>query len=387
MNELYEHKNYARVDLGAIVSNFRLLSRKIKEKTPSATPICVVKANAYGHGLSECVSALSSAGADFFAVSYISEALEVRHLAPNASILILDYTAPSSAPLLYKHNIIQTVFDIEYAEKLSAAIETAKRAGEIPQNANLRVHIKINTGMNRLGFSLCDGKLDGIVEELLALSSLGEISLEGIFSHLACADMPDTNMNERQIELFFRVVSLLKAKGLNLKTHISNSASTIRFGSAGCDYARVGISLYGLSPSPEVRQEGLIPAMQLFCRIAQIRELAKGQSVSYGATYTAERDMKIAVISIGYADGLIRACSGGEVIINGRRAKIIGRICMDQTIVELGDIEAKEGDIVTVYDESGENIEALASRAGTISYELITLLGSRVYREYKKDDE
>ena len=387
MNGLYEHKNYARVNLGAIVSNFHLLSRKIKEKTPNAIPICVVKANAYGHGLKECVSALLSAGAEFFAVSDVSEAIEVRRLSPSASILILDYTVPSSAPLLYKHNIIQAVFDTEYAEKLSSAMRMAKNTGEIPQNASLRLHIKLNTGMNRLGFSVCDGELDSIAEELLALSSLDGISLEGVFSHFACADMLGVDMSERQTELFFRAVSLLKERGLNLKTHISNSAATIRFGSAGFDYARIGISLYGLSPSSEVRQEGLIPAMQLFCRVAQVRELAKGQSVSYGATYTAERDMKIAVISIGYADGLIRACSGGEVIINGRRAKIIGRICMDQSIVELGDIEAKEGDIVTVYDESGENIEALASGAGTISYELITLLGSRVFREYKKYDE
>ena len=385
INGFYAYKNYAQIDLDAIAANYKLLCADIKKKSPQATPICVVKADAYGHGAPECVRTLLSVGADFFAVSDISEALEVRRVSPAAKILILGYTEPSNAPILIEKNIIQTLHSLSYAGRLEEAIQDSRERGEIDKNEKLSLHIKVDTGMNRLGFSLCADSFDSSVEEILSLSKTECFSLEGLFSHFACADMAEDEMSEEQIELFFRAYNALKERGLVLKTHISNSAGALRFGSCGCDYVRLGIVLYGLSPSGEVRLSGLTPAMQLFSRVSQVHVLKKGQSLSYGATYTAEKDMRVATISIGYADGLIRACSGGSVIIEGQKVKIIGRICMDQCIVELGDIEVYEGDIVTVYDKSGENIESLAKAANTINYELICLLGRRVYRKYKKN--
>ena len=385
INGFYAYKNYAQIDLDAIAANYKLLCAELKKKSPQASPICVVKADAYGHGAPECVRTLLSLGADFFAVSDVSEALEVRRVSPTAKILILGYTEPSNAPLLIEKNIIQTLHSMPYAEKLSLAIKESQELGELDADAKLSLHIKLDTGMNRLGFSVCDDSFDSSVEEILSLRKFEEFSLEGIFTHYACADMADDMMSDTQSRLFFCAHNALKNKGLDLKTHISNSAGTLKFGSRGCDYVRLGIVLYGLSPSGDVRHFGLTPAMQLFSRISQVHTLKKGQSLSYGATYTAEKDMRVATISIGYADGLIRACSGGSVIVGGKKVKIIGRICMDQCIVDLGDTEASEGDIVTIYDKSGENIESLARAADTINYELICLLGRRVYRKYKKD--
>ena len=386
INEFYACKNYAQIDLDAIAANYKLLCSELKEKSPEASPICVVKADAYGHGAAECVRTLLSLGADFFAVSDISEALEIREVSPTAKILILGYTVPSNAPLLIEKNIIQALHSIPYAEKLSEAIKESQKLGRLDENAKLSIHIKVNTGMNRLGFSLCEDSIDSSVEEILSLSKIKEFSLEGLFTHFACADMPESEMSDKQSERFFRAYNALKERGLVLKTHISNSAGSLRFGSRGCDYVRLGIVLYGLAPSGEVGHSGLKPAMQLFSSVAQVHILKKGESLSYGATYTAEKDMRVATVSIGYADGLIRACSGGSFIIGGKKAKIIGRICMDQCIVDLGDIEASEGDTVTVYDESGENLESLARTANTINYELVSILGKRVYRKYKRDD-
>lgn len=386
-NQIYEYKNYAQIDLDAIAENYKLLCAELKEKSPKASPICVVKADAYGHGARQCVSALLSLGADFFAVSDISEALEIREVTDTAKILILGYTPPANAPVLIKNNIIQTLHSIPYAEKLSEAIKESQKRDELDDNAKISLHIKLNTGMNRLGFSVCDDTFDTSIKEILSLRKYEEFSLEGLFTHFACADMLGTEMTERQVECFFCAHNALKEKGLSLKTHVSNSAGSLRYGSQECDYARFGIVLYGLCPSDEVGHKALKPAMQLFSSIAQIHVLKKGQSVSYGATYTAKKDMRVATVAIGYADGLVRACSGGSVTIGGKKAKIIGRICMDQCIVDLGDIEASEGDRVIIYDQSGENMEEFARTAKTINYELASIVGKRVLRKYKRDDK
>ena len=385
--EFYEPKNYAQIDLGALRKNFEFLKNRIKEKSPKTEPICVLKADAYGHGAAKCAKALISAGVEFFAVSDISEALELRCVDSSIKILILGYTKPQNVPLLIKKNIIQEIHDESYGKALVESIKKAKASGELSENARLSVHIKLNTGMNRLGFSAYEDKLSDSVFEILSLSREKELSLEGIFSHFMCADSLDDRESEGQKARFDKALLMLKENGLNLKAHLSNSAGSIRFGGTGYDYARLGIALYGLSPSPEmagpiIKAGELLPVMQLFSSVSQVKELKKGTSVSYGATYTAEKDMKIAAVSIGYADGFIRDFSGGEVIINGKRAKVIGRVCMDQMLVDLDGIEAKEGDRVTIYDESGENIEALARRANTISYELVCLVGKRVPRIY-----
>lgn len=177
----------------------------------------------------------------------------------------------------------------------------------------------------------------------------------------------------------------MPARGYRLCRHAANSAAALRFGSMGFDYVRLGIALYGLPPSEEVPCDGLCPVMSLYSRISEIHLLRAGESVSYGACFQAPHDLRVATVSIGYADGLVRAASnGGYLLVGGQKAPILGRICMDQCMIGLGDIEAYEGDLVTVYDENGENIRRLAKAAGTIPYELLCLTGLRVDRQYKQ---
>lgn len=380
---IYDTKNFAEINLTALTHNFTLLSRRIRKA--NASPICVVKADAYGHGALTCVRALSAAGADFFAVSSVQEALEVRRAAPDAKILILGYTRPANAPLLARQRIIQTVHNISYAMYLNTAMDAAKAAGTAPQDARLTVHIKTDTGMNRLGFPLNPTDRENSLREILSMTKFEHLSPEGIFTHFACADEPDSHLTDEQLERFLYAVQSLKTQGLSLATHASNSAAALRFGSLGFDFVRLGIALYGLPPSDEVACNGLCPVMSLYSRISEIHTLRAGESVSYGARFTAEKDMRIATVSIGYADGVLRACeNGGSLIVGGYEAPLVGRICMDQCMIALGDIEAYEGDIVTVYDESGRNIRRLARAAGTIPYELLCLTGLRVHRQYKQ---
>ncbi len=383
---MFDTKNYAEINLSALIRNFKLLRRHVQYENPKARPICVVKADAYGHGMADCVNALLSAGADFFAVSDIAEALEIRRLTKSASILILGYTRPANAYFLYTNNIIQTVHSKNYADYLNTAMETDKASGLVPADAKLSVHIKLDSGMNRLGFALNDRDFHRSIAEIARLPRLQSLQLDGIFTHLACADEPDSPMTELQANRFFEARRALEAKGLVLPAHAANSAAAIRFGSMQGDFVRLGIALYGLPPSDEVLLEGLCPVMSLYSRISEIHLLRKGETVSYGAHFCAENDMRIATVAIGYADGLLRSCGqGGTLLVNGKPAPIVGRICMDQCMIALQDIEAYEGDTVTVYDPEGCNIRALARAAGTIPYELLCLTGLRVHRRYTRE--
>ncbi len=383
---MYDTKNYAEINLAALIHNYKVLCRHIHRENKDAEAMCVVKADAYGHGMEESVGALLSAGANFFAVSDISEALAVRRVSETARILILGYTRPANAALLAKNHIIQTVHNANYAFYLDTALDAAKSTGEIPADARLSVHVKLDSGMNRLGFALNDTDFDRSLEEISALSALKNVNLTGIFTHLACADEPQSSMTEEQEMRFSHMRQALRSRGLDLPSHVANSAAAIRFGSMGGDFVRLGIALYGIPPSDEVTLQGLCPVMGLYSRISEIHLLRKGEAVSYGGRFVASEDMRIATVSIGYADGLLRACgNGGTLIVNGQYAKIIGRICMDQCMIALGDIEAYEGDRVTVYDRSGENIRRLARAADTIPYELLCLTGRRVHRQYIRE--
>ncbi len=385
---MFDTKNYAEINLSALIHNFKLLRRHVQYENPHARPICVVKADAYGHGMTACVNALLSAGADSFAVSDIAEAIEIRHLTPSADILILGYTRPANAYFLYTNNIIQTVHSKSYADYLNIAMETDKASGLVPQDAKLAVHIKLDSGMNRLGFALNDTDFDRSIEEIAALPRLQSLQLDGVFTHLACADEPDSPMTDMQTERFARARRVLKDKGLCLPAHAANSAAAIRFGSMDCDFVRLGIALYGLPPSDLVPLSELCPVMSLYSRISEIHLLRAGEAVSYGAHFHADRDMRIATVSIGYADGLLRGCGqGGTLLVGGKPAPIVGRICMDQCMIDLGDMEAYEGDTVTVYDHEGQNIRALSRAAGTIPYELLCLTGLRVCRRYTRETQ
>ncbi len=373
MEEAIAYKNYAEIDLCRLAHNFRLLCERAWAKNEKAKPICVVKADAYGHGARECVQTLISEGADFFAVSDIGEALQIREVSGDVKILILGYIDPKNAPLLAKHDIIQTVHCYEYALALDSEASKCDK--------KIKIHIKLDTGMSRIGFATGKDLSTG-VEGIKKTSHLSHLEIDGVFSHLACADEEGSDLTQRQLETFDEALATIRECGIECRSHICNSAGAIRFGSAGHDYFRLGISLYGYKPSPEMHIEGLLPVMSLYSSVAQVHTLRKGDTVSYGATFCADKEMKVATIPIGYADGLMRASSGECLLIGKKKAKILGRVCMDQCIVCVDGIEVKEGERVTVYDQEGENIEALARHLGTISYELVCAVGKRIPRLY-----
>lgn len=370
----------ACISLEHLVHNYNTLRARTDRRI-----CCVIKADAYGHGAWQCARTLAAAGADFFAVSSIAEAEEVRlalaDRKENIGILILGHTLPADADLLIRYNISQTVFSAEYAAALRDAIREYKLDGILPQDATLNIHIKIDTGMNRLGFSADD------LEGMEALSHIRDFHTEGIFTHFALADTPDSPMTEQQFALFSDCVTALEARGLHFDIrHACNSAAITNFPQMQLDMVRFGIALYGLMPSKETLMLPVKPVMQLKTVISHIHTVPKGKSVGYGAAYVPDRDIRIATLPIGYADGFIRAyAEGGAVVIRGREAPLCGRICMDQCMVDITDIPAARiGDEVILFGEGAQSADDIAARAGTIGYEVLCLIGKRVPRVYTR---
>lgn len=360
---------YAEIDLGALADNYK----KIAEYAHPAEIIAVVKADAYGHGVERCAHALYNCGCRFFAVATANEALQMRRLFSDCEILILGNTPNVElANILSDNDIIITLGSLEYAKRLEQELSNGRK---------LRCHIKLDTGMNRIGFSTRDEDFS----ELASVFDVKGLEIEGLFSHFACADMPESPMTDKQLERYLKTEEKLKALGHSFKArHISNSAATIYRHDACLDYVRCGIILYGLDPSGEAPAKGLKPVMSLKTYITHIHTLRAGESVGYGATFTAENDMKIATIPIGYADGFIRAyANGGYMTVRGNRCPIVGRICMDQCMIDITGVDAVPGDEVEVFGEH-TSVDVFAKAAGTINYECVCLLSRRVDRVYKK---
>ncbi len=370
---ILRHKTWAEIDLSALRRNYTATA----EYAGDADVMCVVKADAYGHGAVTCSEVFYDAGARWFAVSSVEEAAEIR-LAFEASgrgdarILILGYTPPENAAFLAKYSIRQAVFSAGYARALS---EAAVAAG-----CRVTVHFKLDTGMNRLGF---DAGGDAEAEIILA-SALPGLSPEGLFTHFACADGDDASITEAQYGKYKAVEEKLSQKGLHLLRHVCNSAAIVRRPDLHLDMVRAGIILYGLDPwLPYDGALRLSPVMKFKSTISHIHTVRKGEGVSYGLTYTAANDTRVATIPVGYADGFVRAFGdGGAVYVRGRRAPIIGRVCMDQCMADLGYAEASVGDEVVIFGGEPGEINELARVAGTINYELVCLVGKRVPRIY-----
>ncbi|MEE0970024.1 MAG: alanine racemase [Clostridia bacterium] len=378
------HKTWAEIDLEALRHNYRLLKSIVGE----SRMIAVLKADAYGHGAGSCARALLDEGCDFFAASCIEEAVDLRHvcteLGKHADILILGYTLPYSAGVLAANDIIQTVFSPEYALALNDEAEK--------QKCNVRTHIKLDTGMNRLGFDAQEEELiEAAVRDIEEVSCLKNLSLEGMFTHFAKADEEAEracDMTRLQYEHFCSVNEKLSAKGINIPfLHVSNSAASVRYPDMRLCGVREGILLYGARPSEVSDVEGLRPVMSLKTVISHIHTLKKGGSVSYGGDYTADEDRLLATIPIGYADGFVRSFSGARVSVEtkcGREeARIVGRVCMDQCMIDITGGNAGVGDTVTLFGEYPEQLYELAERAGTIDYECLCLISGRVPRVYK----
>lgn len=371
------HRTWAEIDIDALIHNFGV----IKKEAGSAKLMAVVKADAYGHSAKDTVPMLEAAGADSFAVSNIDEALCLRKYGIKKPILILGYTPVGMAEELYRNDISQCVYSSEYAEALSQKA--------IEHSVNLKIHIKLDTGMGRLGFD-CRGNYESGIRDAAKAAKLPGFILEGIFTHFAESDREagnDDGFTDLQYKRFSAACEYFKNEGLEPRyRHCCNSAALLNDFEKHTDICRPGIILYGLSPSG-IPDKRLIPVMTVKSVISMVKQIKAGDTVSYGRTFTAAHDMTVATVTAGYADGYPRALSNnGYVLINGRRAAIIGRVCMDQMSVDVSDIEGvKQGDEVILFGKE-LRAEEVAGICGTINYEIVCGISKRVPRIILKSE-
>lgn len=339
--------------------------------------MAVVKADAYGHGAVEVSHALSDL-VDAYGVAMAEEALELRQSGIRKRILILGYTAEDWFPELIGHRIAQTVYTWEMAEKLNRAAE------QLGQKAI--VHIKLDTGMGRIGFAAADENV-WVVKQISALPYL---ELEGIFTHFARADEAAPDPIREPFHRFQFFVTKLEREGIHIPIrHVSNSAAIINFPEGNLNMVRSGITTYGLYPSEQVSREvmRLTPAMQWKSVVSYVKDIEAGTSISYGGTFVSDRSMKVATIPVGYADGMKRDLSNkGRVLIRGRYANILGRVCMDQFMVDVSDIPyVSAGDEVTIFGRDGGReipVEEVAGQCHSFNYEFVCGITARVPRKY-----
>ncbi len=363
-----KHRVTAQVKLEAIQNNYN----HIKSLVGDARVMAVVKADAYGHGACEIAQKLEKLGCSDFAVACLSEAQELRIAGIKGNILILGPTDAKLINEVIEGNFIQTIDSLDYAKAL------AKRG-------RVRVHIKVDTGMSRLGiYCHSESYISPCADEISSIASLENISIEGIFTHFADSDGEGEQFTRWQYKMFTALLSELESRNINVGTrHCCNSAATIRYPEMHLDMVRAGIILYGLMPSENIKDENIRPAMRLSARVCAVHTLKAGDCVSYGCGYRAKCDTRVAVIAIGYADGFSRVYSGKELIrINGKSFATVGRICMDMCMVDIGlDFECSVRDEAVIF-ESSEDIDKLASALGTINYEILCSLKHRVKLEY-----
>ena len=367
---------YVEISLEAIGHNIR----EVKKRLPEGVKLLgVVKANAYGHGAVPVASYLENQ-VDYFATATIEEAVELRENGISAPILILGYVSPSQYGDLVEYDITQTIDS--YAQALALEKEAAR------QNRKAKAHLAVDTGMTRIGFQVTEHDAD----EAAKIADLPHIELEGMFTHFSCADQEDKTYCSMQMEKYDKMTALLAERGVTIPLrHICNSAGIMEFDDHRFEMVRSGIITYGIYPSEEVKKErlDLIPALSWKSHVIHVKEVGPGIGVSYGATYVTEKPMtRIATVSAGYADGYPRALSNqGCVLIHGKKAPIIGRICMDQMMVDVTDIpDVQVEDVVTLVGTDGDEtitIEEIANPAARFDYEMLCDISSRVTMVYK----
>lgn len=367
-------RTYVEVSLESINNNINEVKKCIDSHVKI---LAVIKADAYGHG-AKAIGNFLKDKVDYFGVATIEEAVELRKSNISIPILILGYTSPKQNIDLINYDITQTVYSIEMAEEISkTAIKLGKKS---------KVHIALETGMNRIGFKVSRES----VEDVKTISKMENLILEGMFTHFSCADEKDKGYSKMQMERYDEFVKMLNYNKINIPIkHMCNSAGIIEFDNHRFDMVRSGIITYGLYPSDEVDKEhlNLQPVLEWKAHIINISEVQENCGVSYGKTYITNKKTKIATISIGYADGYMRNLSNrGRVIIKGKYAPIIGRVCMDQMMVDvtdINDIEVEDEVILVGTDkENSITIEELAKLAGSFNYEFICGIGKRVKRIY-----
>lgn len=369
---LEKSRTWAEISLENIKHNVRAIRAALPEGTKF---LGVVKADAYGHGAVPAAKAILEAGGDYLAVACVAEATMLRQAGIEAPILILGVTPPEFAPRLAELNITQSVSSLAHAKALSASADR-----------RLKCHIKLDTGMSRTGFDCREEKLVDIISAL----GLPNLDFEGVFTHFAVSDEPEENFTVTQFNRFMSTVNAVESKwskSFEIK-HCANSGAVINFRDYALDMVRPGLMTYGMYPAAERGGIELRPSMSLKTRVYAINELLPGDTVSYGRSYTVEKPMRVAVLPIGYADGLSRSLSGKlDVLIRGQRCRQIGRICMDMCMVDITHIEScAEGDVVTIIGSDGaETILAdeLAAKQGSINYEVTCDVAPRVPRIYE----
>ena len=385
---IFTRRLWAEINMNSVEANYNAIRGAIGDGVKLC---CVVKADAYGHGAVELCKLYHKLGADFFAVSNLDEALEIRDAGIDEPMLILGYTPPDRCRDLAHEDIRQAVYSLDYAQKLSDECEK--------HGVEVKIHIKLDTGMSRIGF-ICQEfpRDDNSIEEIKSACQLSHLIPEGVFTHFAVADdgADGEAFTRRQYCCFMHTVDELEKRGVHFAIrHCANSGAIMDYPSLGLDMVRAGIILYGYAPSAKVAADlHLQPAMRLKTLISHIKTVKAGATVSYGRTFTAERDMRIATVPVGYADGFIRAyAKDGYMFVwdptkkFGKNCKIIGRICMDQTMLDVTDFpEAEVGNVVVVFGNGNDGeptAEDIARWGDTISYEVLCAVSKRVPRLYR----
>ncbi|MGL4521755.1 MAG: alanine racemase [Bacilli bacterium] len=368
---------YAHIHLNRIANNIVALQNYYGQETKT---IAVVKANGYGHGAVAVASVAIAQGATLLAVAIIDEAIELREAGITTDILVLGNTRPMDISRAMEHNLIVTVFREEWMREVAAIV---------PQDAQLRMHIKIDSGLSRLGVK----EEDELCQMLQIMKKHDAFVLHGVYTHFATADEEETTYYQKQVHCFENMLEIIETKYKSsepILIHSSNSASAMRFSESFHHAVRLGISMYGYYPSPYLKETSSIrleESMELKSELVHCKKIAPGDGVSYGATYVAEKPTWIGVVPIGYADGWLRQLKDADVLIDGKRFKILGRVCMDQLMVQL-DKEYPVGTEVTLIGKDGEqfiSMDEVARVLDTINYEVCCGISARVPRVYTQD--
>jgi len=366
----------ARVDLRVLKANYRAIGEHLKRERPTSPPgvVSVVKANAYGHGAAQVGRALEDAGADLLACADIEEGATLRSAGVRADILIFGALSVCDLDGLFDCRLTPTISSPGAARAVQAAAARYKQ--------RVRYHLKIDTGMNRLGF-----RFDNLRRTLPDLLRSENLDLDAVFTHFATADDPASSLFDEQRQRFDRVLADLQGLGARPRfRHAANSAAVVRDPRVWFDRVRPGLLLYGIVPPPLTSTIPLAPVMTLASRITAVKGMRAGEVTGYGARFTANKPTTIAIVPVGYADGLdLRLAGRGSVLIRGRRAPIIGSVCMDMIMIDVTGLDASPGDeVVFIGSQDGDTIDAreMANTIGSIPWEIVCRVGSRIERVY-----